>query len=65
MTGRTTGLKAAAAIGVLAVGLAACGGGSVQESSGHHYAGMPDPLRTSTIASSASPDHWRPPYYGS
>jgi peptide/nickel transport system substrate-binding protein len=28
MTGRTTGLKAAAAIGVLAVGLAACGGGS-------------------------------------
>jgi peptide/nickel transport system substrate-binding protein len=28
MTGRTTGLRAAAAIGVLAVGLAACGGGS-------------------------------------
>ena len=26
MTGRTTGLKAAAAIGVLAVALAACGG---------------------------------------
>ncbi|MDN3352865.1 ABC transporter substrate-binding protein [Actinomadura sp. DC4] len=33
MTGRTTGLRAAAAIGVLAVGLAACGGGSGSSSS--------------------------------
>jgi ABC-type transport system substrate-binding protein len=55
MTGRTTGLKAAAAIGVLAVALAACGGGSGNSSSSDN--GTPVKGGTLKIVGAGDVDH--------
>jgi ABC-type transport system substrate-binding protein len=55
MTGRTTGLKAAAAIGVLAVALAACGGGSGDSDSSD--SGTPVKGGTLKIVGAGDVDH--------
>jgi ABC-type transport system substrate-binding protein len=57
MTGRTTGLKAAAAIGTLAVGLAACGGGSGGSGSDN---GKPVKGGTLKIVGAGDVDHLDP-----
>jgi ABC-type transport system substrate-binding protein len=58
MTGRTTGLRAAAAIGVLAVGLAACGGGGSDSSSSDN--GSPQKGGTLKIVGAGDVDHLDP-----
>jgi ABC-type transport system substrate-binding protein len=57
MTGKSTGLKAAAAIGALAVGLAACGGGN---DSGGSDSGKPVKGGTLKIVGAGDVDHLDP-----